>query len=37
MFGRYVLVYRVIKETRVLQVLAVRHHRQRSIKLDESP
>ena len=36
-FGRYVLVYRVIKETRVLQVLAVRHHRQRSIKLDELP
>ncbi len=36
-FRKYVVVYRVLEESRILEVLAVRHERQRLVEPDELP
>jgi len=36
-FGMYVIVYRIIEDPGLLEILAVRHQRQRPVKPDELP
>ena len=36
-YSRYVIIYRILEQSRVVEVLSVRHQRQRPVEPDELP